>query len=359
MVKRFCLVFCVLCFLLIGCKGNSSEKEIRSYEDVQVDYSQKILFILSGTSYGNGYENKGYFVLGDGSKCFFDLSEEERKYANIENLYQYLSSHLSEYERMAYLSSEEVKECIAYLYEVDEKSEIKEETAYFDGEQNDLYGVRFASETPEFVLLKGIGSLWKERPDENVGKIIKILDVEWADRSDYLRRQRKAFTYKFSGDEVVTMFVTMDITEETDAKPAILLVYADGSVEAGFGDYGAILTESGLKRQEIERYLTGRSKLGNLEIDDEKGLLHLICSLDTESITEEVARPFGEPQIEPTRVYYRFCVQWNKEGATYVMVNQGDNQKGITSQIKDDRAKSAVELVVDGAFMEAWYDMQY
>ncbi len=179
MLKRVCLVFCALCFLLIGCKGNSSEKEIQSYEDGQVNYSQRIVFILSETSYENGYENKGYFVLGDGSKCFFDLSEEERTYASIENLYQYLSGHLSEFERMEYLSPEEAEACIACLYEVDETTELKEETVYFDGEQYDLYGVRFASEMPEFVLLKGSGGLRKERSDENIEEIIELLGEKW------------------------------------------------------------------------------------------------------------------------------------------------------------------------------------
>ncbi len=180
MNKKFVASFCLLCFLLASCSGNDNEKKINGQEKSNVNYSQTILFVLSDTSYANGYENKGYFVLGDGSKCFFDLSEEERKYASIENLYQYLSEHLSEFERTDYLLPEEAKACIAYLYEVDETTELKEETVYFDGEQYDLYGVRFASETPEIVLLKGAGGIRKERPDENIEEIVKLLGEEWA-----------------------------------------------------------------------------------------------------------------------------------------------------------------------------------
>ncbi|MBR6537835.1 MAG: hypothetical protein IKT67_11625 [Lachnospiraceae bacterium] len=360
MNKKFVASFCLLCFLLASCSGNDNEKKINGQENLNVDYSQTILFVLSDTSYANEYENKGYFVLGDGSKCFFDLSDEDRNYANIENLYQYLSSHLSEFERIEYLSPEETVQCMDYLYEIEERSEIKKDTNYVaDAGQSDLYGVRFVSDMPEFVMLKGEGCQCWERSDENVEKIIGLFGEEWADDSDYLRRRRKALEYEFSGDEVVAMLVNVDITGKTDTDPAILLVYADGAVEAGFGDYGEVLTESGLKRQSLENYIAGRSYLGNLGNDERKRLLSLICNLDTKSPVEDRSSSIVAPCVEPTRQYYRYCVQWSKEGATYVKVNQGNDQKGFTSQLKDEAAKRAVELVVDGAFMEAWYDMQY
>jgi len=360
MKKKRIAVFCFLCLLLVGCNGNNNGRKEGKQENPNVDYANKILLVLSDTSYANGYENKGYFVLGDGSKCFFDLSEEEREYASIENLYHYLSNHLSEFERKEYLSPDKAEQCVKLLQEVEKNSEIKkEENVIFDAEQRDLYGVRYTSATPEFVALKGTGCQSWERSDKDAEKLIHLLGEEWADSSDYSRRRRKALEYEFFGDEVVAMFVQSDITGEKDSESAVLLVFADGSVEAGFGDYSAILNESGLTRQDLERYLIGQSKLGSLGADDEKLLLNLICSVDTESVTEGVEQPFGEPQIVPTREYYRFCVQWNEEGATYVQVNRGDDQKGNTSQLKDKAAKRAVELVAAGEYMEAWYDMLY
>ena len=360
MNKKFVASFCLLCFLLASCSGNDNEKKINGQENLNVDYSQTILFVLSDTSYANGYENKGYFVLGDGSKCFFDLSDEDRNYVNIENLYQYLSTHLSEFERIEYLSPEETVQCMDYLYEIEERSEIKKDTNYVaDAGQSDLYGVRFVSDMPEFVMLKGEGCQCWERSDENVEKIIGLFGEEWTDDSDYLRRRRKALEYEFFGDEVVAMFVNADITGKTNTDPAVLLVYADGAVEAGFGDYREILTESGLKRQSLENYIAGRSYFGNLGNDERKRLLSLICNVDTKSPVEDRRSSLVAPCVEPTRQYYRYCVQWSKDGSTYVKVNQGNNQKGFTSQLKDEAAKRAVELVADGTYMEAWYDMQY
>lgn len=180
MRRGFVFVLCVLCFLLVGCNGKGNEKETQGYEDVQVDYSQRILFILSEVSYSNGYQNRGYFVMGDGARCFFDLSEEDGKYAETGNLYEYLMSHVSEFYREEFLSTEDVKKCINYLYAVDKNAEIKKELIYYDGGQSDLYGVRFDSEKPEFVWLGGDGSVFKELMDENAGKIKELLGEAWA-----------------------------------------------------------------------------------------------------------------------------------------------------------------------------------
>ncbi len=180
MRKGLVWTLCVLCFLLAGCNGNSSEKETGNYTDVQIDYNQRILFVASELSYSNGYQNRGYFVMGDGARYFFDLSEEDGKYAETGNLYEYLLSHVSEFYREEFLSPEEVKKCIGYLYGVDRNAEIKSETMYFGGGQSDLYGLRFDSETPEFVWLGSQGSVDKELMDEDAGKIKALLGEDWA-----------------------------------------------------------------------------------------------------------------------------------------------------------------------------------
>ena len=180
MRKGLVFAFCFLCLLLAGCNGNGSDNKTQGYKDAREDYSQRILFIVSELSYSNGYQNRGYFVMGDGARYFFDLSEKDGKFAETGNLYEYLMSHVSEFYREEFLSLEDVKKCINYLYAVDRNAEIKKETMYFDGGQSDLYGIRYGSETPEFVWLGSQGSVYKELLDENAGKIKEILGADWA-----------------------------------------------------------------------------------------------------------------------------------------------------------------------------------
>lgn len=180
MRKGLIFVLSFLCFVLMGCAGNGSKKETQGYEDVLVDYSQRILFVSSEVSYSNGYQNRGYFVMGDGARYFYDLSGEDGKYAETGNLYEYLTSHVSDFYREDFLSAAAVKKCIGYLYAVDKGAEIKTETVYAGGGQCDLYGVWFEADVPEFVWLGAQGSVKKELLDENAGRILEVLGVEWA-----------------------------------------------------------------------------------------------------------------------------------------------------------------------------------
>ncbi len=175
MRKGFVWIVCVLCLVLPGCNGDSRKEETQGYEDVQMDYSQRILFILSELSYSNGYENKGYFVMGDGNRYFFDLSNEDEKYAETDILYEYLESHVLEFYSEEFLSPEDVKKCMGYLYRVNEDAEITEEFMYAGGGQGDLYGVRFDAESPNIIWLGANGAVDKELLDENVESIKAIL----------------------------------------------------------------------------------------------------------------------------------------------------------------------------------------
>lgn len=175
MRKGFVWIVCVLCLVLLGCNGDRGKDETQGYVDVQVDYSQRILFILSELSYSNGYENKGYFVMGDGKRYFFDLSKEDEKYAETDILYEYLVSHVSEFSSEELLAPEEVKKCIDHLYRVNEDAEITEEFRYAGGGQSDLYGVRYDTESLELVWLGTKGAVDKELLDENAESIKAIL----------------------------------------------------------------------------------------------------------------------------------------------------------------------------------------
>lgn len=175
---RLLCVIGLMTLILVAC--NDEEEKIKIEENMITEYNQKIYFILSEVANSNGFQNKGYFVMGDGAKYYYDLSKMEKKYADIRYLHQYLEENILNFEREEFLSPEDAERCRSFLFDVDSEAEVKTETVYFDGEQIDLYGVRYVETMPEFVLLKGRGSVNKELWDKNVESIIEILGEEWS-----------------------------------------------------------------------------------------------------------------------------------------------------------------------------------
>ncbi|MDD5900385.1 MAG: hypothetical protein PUC73_05750 [Lachnospiraceae bacterium] len=180
MKKRIRLLCVIGLMVLILGACNDEEEKVKIEDNMLTEYNQKICFILSEVANSNGFRNKGYFVMGDGAKYYFDLSEKGKKYADIRYLHQYLEENILDFEREEYLSPEDAERCRFFLSDVDSKAEVKTETVYFDGEQIDFYGVRYVETMPEFVLLKGTGAVNKELSDKNVGAILEILGEEWS-----------------------------------------------------------------------------------------------------------------------------------------------------------------------------------
>lgn len=154
--------------LLLAC-GNKTQ----SAESVKAEpeIKQNIVFIQQYTNYSDTYQNRGVFIDSKGNKIPFDLSEEDKKYADSKELLAYL-------EEFQYDPSDDsigMKELRRYydlLYKIDLDYKVKEESSGADQGRDVLYGVVYDKDHSSVMVLIEERGDWKvENTDPNAVKI--------------------------------------------------------------------------------------------------------------------------------------------------------------------------------------------
>lgn len=159
--------------------------------------------------------------------------------------------------------------------------------------------------------------------------------------------------YEFSGDEIVVILrknKPLGVAPEYDG---VLMVYADGRVEAGVVRFIDILYDKAFDKS-INDYLIDHRELTRL---DEKEVGEL-CSL-TQSIDMDCGWD-GEireklPDVVVSDKYSYYCIQWSENGGESLRVISGNNRTGTTTRALDENAISAVQSVFDREYIKDWY----
>lgn len=159
----------LLISILISACGN--KKSENKSGKVSGKINQKIVFIQQFTNYSDTYINRGYFIDNEGNKVTYDLSFEDKKYANIKELLPYL-------EKLQYDKSESrinQKDLLKYydlLYKIDHNYKLDEKSYGADQGSDAFYGVVYASNnSPNIVLIDETGDWVKKNTDSNAIKI--------------------------------------------------------------------------------------------------------------------------------------------------------------------------------------------
>lgn len=189
MKTKFMAVIMAL-FSISGCaKDNNLDQSSDIVTDessqVSIEYDieeilaeQKIIFIMSVSSYDNPY-SAGYFIDEKGVKHIYELYNQ-RPFESIEKEYAYLLEHYDEFETTDFFDDSTFKTCIDYLYHVNADSEIRKEgQAIMDAEIHQLYGIRLIDDNEEFVWLGSEPGIKQRLNDSSSDQIFELFGDNW------------------------------------------------------------------------------------------------------------------------------------------------------------------------------------
>lgn len=158
--------------ILVACGGSKSKSKTNT-SDVRI--KQKIVFIQQYTNYSDSYVNRGFFIDNKGNKVTYDLSSEDKKYGEAEDLLTYLETmEYSEVEE--YLTIENLIKYYNWLYKINLNYSL--EVVYFGFDQGTdcLYGVQYdKGKNPIIILLDEKGDRNSKNKDKYASKIVKKL----------------------------------------------------------------------------------------------------------------------------------------------------------------------------------------
>ena len=144
-------------------------------DEAEFEIEQEIVFIYRYNNAADGWQHWGFFIDNQGNTVDFQLSDKEREYFELNELYSYLLE-LDNPQRTQYISMADLKNCYAHLLKIDENAEIIEESVAADAGSACWYGVIDDGKTsPAFILLSEEGSIESKNTDEHAQEILDIL----------------------------------------------------------------------------------------------------------------------------------------------------------------------------------------
>lgn len=170
-MKRTIMLCAIVLMLAVCCYG--CEKEEMRTETQEISESQDIVFVYQQVVYSDMYMNKGYFIDREGNKVSYDFSTEDKKYVDINELYQFLLIKKEQLQAEPYLSQEELKDWYGLLGQAEEDCSYSEVTSSFDRGDIYWYGVRLGSDSAaEIVLLERNGDILMSSEDPNIASLM-------------------------------------------------------------------------------------------------------------------------------------------------------------------------------------------
>lgn len=133
--------------------------------------NQKIVFINTNINWAWGYQNYGYYIDGNGNMIKFDLSKEDKKYADILNLLEYLEKQNNPTISKT-IDSYEMNKYYNYLYKINPNTKLIRRSTGADRGANTLYGVTYTSNgNPNIITIYSSGDWEVINPDPYAIKI--------------------------------------------------------------------------------------------------------------------------------------------------------------------------------------------
>ena len=185
--KLFIVIIVVVLFSVSGCENNNhgEKNDVNESNKSSVEYDvdnllekQKIVFIMSVSSYAEPYV-EGYFIDTKGKKHIYGLYEQA-PFESIEKEYAYLLEHYDEFEMVDFWDDTTLKNCTEYLYHVNIDSERKTEgTTIMDYPLKQLYGIRVIDDNEEFVFLESETGITERLDDPSAAQIYEEFGEEW------------------------------------------------------------------------------------------------------------------------------------------------------------------------------------
>lgn len=163
-----------------------------------------------------------------------------------------------------------------------------------------------------------------------------------------------AIVYEFSGEEIVVVLKKNKPLGSAPEYDGVLLVYADGRVEAGIVKFIDVLYDKAFDKS-INEYLLDHKELTRLEEKQIEEICSLTQNINMECGWEGEARA-ELPDVVVSDKYSYYCIQWTENGGESLRVISGDDRAGTTSRALDENAISAVDLVFDGEYRKDWYE---
>ncbi len=164
--------------MLLGLLTISGCAKADKYDIDQILMDQKIVFIMSISSYGEPY-TEGYFIDGNGKKHIYGLYDQY-PFESIEKEYAYLLEHYDEFETVDFFDDKTLRECTELLYYVNPDSEIKEEGGViFDYPSKVLYGIKQIDGHEEIVELESFTGILIRLEDPSADQIYEIFGDVW------------------------------------------------------------------------------------------------------------------------------------------------------------------------------------
>jgi len=158
----------LISILASACRNKNTENKVGK---VSRKIEQKIVFVQQFTNFSDTYTNRGYFIDNEGNKVTYDLSSEDKKYADIKELLAYLEK--LQYDKSeSKISQEDLLKYYDLLYKIDPNYKLDEKSYGADKGSNALYGIVYDSnKSPKIVLIDETGDWVKKNTDSNAIKI--------------------------------------------------------------------------------------------------------------------------------------------------------------------------------------------
>lgn len=157
--------------MLVVCSGCKNVGTSTHMEE-----NQSIVFIYQQVTYSDIFTNCGFFIDYEGNKFAYDFSEKDKKYVDIDELYQLLLLQKDELQAESYFSQEELNECYELLQEIENEGTCIEGSCSFDRGDMFWYGVRMKDGSDEeIILLERTGDILVSSNEKNIKKLLDIL----------------------------------------------------------------------------------------------------------------------------------------------------------------------------------------
>jgi len=158
----------LISILISACGSKNAENKVGK---VSKKIEQKIVFVQQFTNYSDTYINKGYFIDNEGNKVTYDLSSEDKKYADSKELLPYLEK--LQYDKSeSKINQEDLQKYYDLLYKIDLNYKLDEKSYGADQGSDSLYGVIYDSNNShKMILIDETGDWEKKNTDSNAIKI--------------------------------------------------------------------------------------------------------------------------------------------------------------------------------------------